>query len=204
MSEVTTRRPKVWIWVVVALLVVGVVAAVIAFTGGGSFAELVSITRDAEGAEVWRTYFTAEDCLIDALTENPEDLEASIDRLETQTAALAAHVEASLGSFDAFGTRPWQGELRDALAAIVEHYVVWEGHLANAGPILAAINSEPSSIADGITSWLELSQEAVDPISSTFEDAGVAFEEAATSDADDELLADLFVPADVSCTRTAV
>ena len=106
------------------------------FSGGGNFADLVAITRDAEGAEVWRTYFTAEDCLIDALTEDPDAFDASLERLEAQTAALAAHVDESLATFDSFGTRPWQGEVRDALAAIVEHYAVWEDHLAKAGPLL--------------------------------------------------------------------
>ncbi len=39
------------------------------------------VTREAEGAEVWRTYFTAEDCLLDALTEDPEAISAAIERL---------------------------------------------------------------------------------------------------------------------------
>ncbi|CAN5193417.1 hypothetical protein BH18ACT5_BH18ACT5_19770 [soil metagenome] len=206
MSETENKKRKVTLGVGIALLVlvVLIVALVVLFSGGGSFADLVAITRDAEEAEVWRTYFTAEDCLIEALTESPDALDNSIERLVTQTEALASHVDESLATFDSFGTRPWQGEIRDAPAAIVEHYVAWEDHLAKAGPLLGGIGSEPSSIAAGINAWIEQAQGAVDPISSTFEEAGTAFESAATSDADGKLLDSLFVPADVSCTQTAV
>lgn len=206
MSETETKKRSVTLGVVISAVVVVVliVAAVVLFSGGGTFADLVVITRDAEGAEVWRTYFTAEDCLIEALTEDPDAFDASLGRLEAQTAALASHVDQSLQNFDSFGTRPWQGEVRDALAAIVEHYAVWEDHLAKAGPLLGGIGSEPSSIAEGINAWIEQAQVAVDPISSTFEEAGAAFENAASTDADLELLESLFVPADVSCTSTAV
>ncbi len=117
---------------------------------------------------------------------------------------MAGHVDVSLTNLESFGTRPWQGGLRTAQQAIVDHYLVWEEHLATAGPVLDGIGSEPSSITDGITTWLELAQNAVEPISSTFEEAGVAFEEAADTDDDQQLIESLFVPADVSCTRTAV
>jgi hypothetical protein len=204
MSEVK-GRPRRWVvgLVVGALALLGGVAAVL-LVGGGSLQELVAITREAEEAEVWRSYFTAEDCLIDSLTEDPDSLGESIERLKEQTASLAAHVEGSLVKFDDFGTRPWQGNLRDAHLAIVDHYTVWEDFLTDAAPVLAEINSEPSSITAGITTWLELAQTAVDPISTTFEDAGTRFEAAARTDADRELLDSLFIPADVSCTRTAV
>lgn len=186
--------------IAVVLLVVGVVL----LAGGGSFAELVDLTREAEGAEVWRSYFTAEDCLLDALTEDPEAVGAAIERLQSQTTALADHVDVSLTNLEGFGTRPWQGNLRSAQQAIVDHYLVWEEHLAAAGPVLEGISSEPSSISDGITSWFELAQNAVEPIGSTFDEAGVAFEEAAETDEDQQVIESLFVPADVSCTRTAV
>ncbi len=205
MNEGEPGSRKRTIGLVIAVLALGlVVAGFVLLAGGGSFAELVDVTREAEGAEVWRTYFTAEDCLLDALTEDPEAIGGAIERLQDQTSALAGHVDVSLTNLESFGTRPWQGGLRTAQQAIVDHYLVWEDHLAAAGPVLDGIGSEPSSITDGITTWLELAQNAVEPISSTFEEAGVAFEEAAESDADRQLIESLFVPADVSCTRTAV
>jgi hypothetical protein len=204
MSEPVTNPKKTGTIVVVLVLALLLGAVVVLFVGGGSFEELVAITREAEEAEVWRTYFAAEDCLVEALTEDPAAIDDSIDRLKSQTQALSAHVEASLVAFDDFGTRPWQGSLREALQAIVAHYAVWEDFLTDASPTLQAINSEPSSIAEGISTWLGLAQTAVEPISATFEDAGVAFEAAARTNADSDLLETLFVPADVSCTRTAV
>ena len=205
MDEAEPGSRKRTIGLVIAVLVVGlVVAGFVLLAGGGSFAELVDVTREAEGAEVWRTYFTAEDCLLDALTEDPEAISGAIERLQDQTSALAGHVDVSLTNLESFGTRPWQASLRTAQQAIVDHYVVWEEHLAAAGPVLDGIGSEPSSITDGITTWIELAQNAVEPISSTFEEAGVAFEEAAETGADQQLIEALFIPADVSCTRAAV
>jgi len=190
--------------VIAVIAVLLVAAAVVVLSGGGSFAELVEMTEEAEGSEAWLTYFTAEDCFLQALTEAPEAFEEATERLESETAKLANHVDQSLIIFNTFGTRPWQDELRNAHEAIVAHYVVWEEHLTRAGPILAAINAEPTAIAQGIQLWLEQAQAAVEPISSTFEDAGVAFEAAATQGGETALIESLFVPAEVSCTRTAV
>jgi hypothetical protein len=204
MSEGEQRTRRTVAIVTVAVIVALGAGLFALLAGGGSFAQLVAITRRAEEAEVWRTYFVAEDCLIDALTENPDAVTDSIARLRAQTDDLADHVEVSLQEFDGFGTRPWQGNLRTAREAIVAHYSVWEDFLADARPVLQEINSEPSSIAEGINAWLELAQTAIEPISATFEDAGVAFADAAHSDGDRELMETLFIPADVTCTRTAI
>lgn len=197
-----SRNPAIIAGVVVATALI--VAALLLFTGGESFADLVAVTQEAEGAEDWLTYFTAEDCLIEALTEDPASLNGAIDRLTSETERLTAHVDASLTALESFGTRPWQEALRMAQQAIVDHYLVWEDHLAATGPALDGINSELSSIENGISTWLELSQTAVEPISSTFDEAAAALMAAAESAEDRDLLESLFVPAEVSCTSTAI
>lgn len=201
-GTVKSRKPAMIAGVVVAMALI--VAVLLIFTGGGSFADLVAVTKEAEGAEVWLTYFTAEDCLFEALTEDPSSINGAIDRLTSETELLAAHVEVSLTALESFGTRPGQDSLRIAQQGIVDHYLVWEDHLAATGPVLDGINSEPSSIENGISTWLELSQGAVEPISSTFDEAGDAFMAAAESAEDRDLLESLFVPAEVSCTSIAI
>jgi hypothetical protein len=102
------------------------------------------------------------------------------------------------------GIQPWQGPVLAAREAIVAHYEVWENHLAESATVLQGINSEPSSILQGVQTWINLVVEATEPIEQTFNDAGAAFEEAASNEEQLASIETLFVPADVACTRTAV
>ena len=97
---------------------------------------------------------------------------------------------------------PTGGGLERAREAIVAHYEVWEDHLAETAQVLAEVNSEPSSVVAGAQSFAELASAAFEPIEATFNEAGAEFREAAGDD--QTALANLFEPADVSCTRTAV
>lgn len=198
-------------------LVIGVVAVALVLVGVGlwlalgalgrsSFETLVTVTREAEGDQIWLDYFTAQDCLVDAVVE-AGDLELGFTESQDllgQTDALSRHVDASLDRFAELGIQPWQGPLLAAREAIVGHYEVWESHLAETATVLQGINSEPSSILQGVQTWINLVVEAAEPIEQTFNDAGTAFEEAAASEEQLASIATLFIPADVACTRTAV
>ena len=193
--------------VAIALVLVGVgLWLALGSLGRSSFESLVTLTREAEGDQIWLDYFIAQDCLVDAVVETG-DLELgfteSQDLLE-QTDALSRHVDASLDGFAQLGIQPWQGPVLAAREAIVAHYGVWENHLAESATVLQGINSEPSSILQGVQTWINLVVEATEPIEQTFNDAGAAFEEAAASEEQLASIESLFVPADVTCTRTAV
>ena len=193
--------------VAIALVLVGVgLWLALGSLGRSSFESLVTLTREAEGDQIWLDYFIAQDCLVDAVVETG-DLELgfteSQDLLE-QTDALSRHVDASLDRFAQLGIQPWQGPVLAAREAIVAHYGVWENHLAESATVLQGINSEPSSILQGVQTWINLVVEATEPIEQTFNDAGAAFEEAAASEEQLASIESLFVPADVTCTRTAV
>ena len=204
--------PKSKTGLIVAVIAGGLVVVglglwlVLGSLGRSSFESLVRVTREAEGDQIWLDYFIAQDCLVDAVVE-AGDLELGFTESQDllgQTDALSRHVDSSLDRFNELGIQPWQGPLLAARAAIVGHYEVWEGHLAETATVLQGINSEPSSILQGVQTWINLVVEAAEPIEQTFNDAGAAFEEAA---ADEEQLASiesLFIPADVACTRTAV
>ncbi|HJR86200.1 MAG TPA: hypothetical protein VJ930_00950 [Acidimicrobiia bacterium] len=193
--------------VAIALVLLGVgLWLALGSLGRSSFESLVTLTREAEGDQIWLDYFIAQDCLVDAVVETG-DLELgfteSQDLLE-QTDALSRHVDASLDRFAQLGIQPWQGPVLAAREAIVAHYGVWENHLAESATVLQGINSEPSSILQGVQTWINLVVEATEPIEQTFNDAGAAFEEAAASEEQLASIESLFVPADVTCTRTAV
>ena len=193
--------------IVIALLLVGVgLWLALGSLGRSSFESLVTAAREAEGDQIWLDYFIAQDCLVDAVVETG-DLELgyteSQDLLD-QTDALSRHVNASLDRFAEVEIQPWQGPVLAAREAIVAHYEVWENHLAESATVLQGISSEPSSILQGVQTWINLVVEATEPIEQTFNDAGAAFEEAASSEEQLASIETLFVPADVACTRTAV
>jgi hypothetical protein len=193
--------------VVIALVLVGVgLWLALGSLGRSSFESLVTVTREAEGDQIWLDYFIAQDCLVDAVVETG-DLElgfAESQDLLDQTDALSRHVNASLDRFAELGIQPWHGPVLAAREAIVAHYEVWEDHLAESATVLQGIDSEPSSILQGVQTWINLVVEATEPIEQTFNDAGSAFEEAAASEEQLASIETLFVPADVACTRTAV
>jgi hypothetical protein len=193
--------------IAIALVLVGVgLWLALGTLGRSSFESLVTVTREAEGDQIWLDYFIAQDCLVDAVVETG-DLELGFTEsqdLLDQTDALSRHVNASLDRFAEVGIQPWQGPLLAAREAIVAHYEVWENHLAESATVLQGINSEPSSILQGVQTWINLVVEATEPIEQTFNDAGAAFEEAASSEEQLASIETLFVPADVACTRTAV
>jgi hypothetical protein len=198
-------------------LIITVIAIALVVIGGGlwfaltslgrsSFESLVTVTREAEGDEIWLDYFIAQDCLVDAVVETG-DLELGFSEsqdLLDQTDSLARHVAASLDRFAELGIQPWEGPLLAAREAIVDHYEVWENHLAETATVLQGINSEPSSILSGVQTWINLVVEAAEPIEQTFNDAGAAFEQAASTEEQLASIESLFIPADVACTRTAV
>ena len=174
--------------------------------GRSSFESLITVTREAEGDQIWLDYFIAQDCLVDAVVETG-DLELGFSEAQDlldQTDSLARHVSASLDGFAELGIQPWEGPLLAAREAIVGHYKVWENHLAETATVLQGINSEPSSILSGVQTWINLVVEAAEPIEQTFNDAGAAFEEAAATEEQLASIESLFIPADVACTRTAV
>jgi hypothetical protein len=191
----------------VALVVIGAgVWFALTSLGRSSFESLVTVTREAEGDQIWLDYFIAQDCLVDAVVETG-DLELGFSEsqdLLDQTDSLARHVSASLGRFAELGIQPWEGSLLAAREAIVGHYEVWKNHLAETATVLQGINSEPSSILSGVQTWINLVVEAAEPIEQTFNDAGAAFEEAAATEEQLASIESLFIPADVACTRTAV
>ncbi|HKZ20657.1 MAG TPA: hypothetical protein VJQ57_11155 [Acidimicrobiia bacterium] len=193
--------------IAIALVLVGVgLWLALGSLGRSSFESLVTLTREAEGDQIWLDYFIAQDCLVDAVVETG-DLELGFTEsqdLLDQTDALSRHVNASLDRFAEVGIQPWQGPVLAAREAIVAHYEVWENHLAESATVLQGINSEPSSILQGVQTWINLVVEATEPIEQTFNDAGAAFEEAASNGEQSASIETLFVPADVACTRTAV
>ncbi|HJU81294.1 MAG TPA: hypothetical protein VJ796_06045 [Acidimicrobiia bacterium] len=193
--------------IAIALVLVGIgLWLALGSLGRSSFESLVTVTREAEGDQIWLDYFIAQDCLVDAVVETG-DLELGFTEsqdLLDQTDALSRHVNASLDRFSEVGIQPWQGPVLAAREAIVAHYEVWENHLAESATVLQGINSEPSSILQGVQTWINLVVEATEPIEQTFNDAGAAFEEAASNEEQLASIETLFVPADVACTRTAV
>ena len=202
-----SKRGLIVTVVAIALVVIGAgLWLALRSLGRASFESLVTVTRDAEGDQIWLDYFIAQDCLVDAVVE-AGDIELGFTEsqdLLDRTDALARHVTASLDRFAELGIRPWEGPLLAAREAIVGHYQVWESHLAETATVLQGINSEPSSIISGVQTWINLVVEASEPIEQTFNDAGTAFEEAASNEEQLASIESLFIPADVSCTRTAI
>ena len=201
---VVEQRSRRWPWVAAAAVIAVGLLGFFLIRSGDSFEDLVDVTQQAEGDQIWIDYFVAQDCFFVAVLEDG-DIELAFTEsqdLLTQTDSLARHVGRSLESFAGLRFGPARGELERAREAIVAHYEVWDDHLAETAQVLAAINSEPSSVVAGAQSFAELASAAFEPIEATFNEAGAEFREAAGED--QTALENLFEPADVSCTRTAV
>ena len=170
------------------------------------FTNLVEATQAAEGAPVWADFFVAQDCFIDAVVESGDPELAFNDGLTLldETDLLSRHVSLSLQSFDDIWIAPFHAPLSDARAAIAAHYQVWGGHLSEASAVLATLEQDPETLATQFQDWVTVVVDDAAAIESTFEDAGVAFNAAATDDVMVTTLGNLFTPSNASCTRGAV
>jgi hypothetical protein len=201
------RGPLIIGIVIGAIILLGVVG----FFGSGAiqsrtFTGLVEATRAAEGAPVWKEFFIAQDCFIDAVV-NASDAELAYNEgltLLDETDLLAGHVEVSLVSFADVAVLPVHRALASAREAIVAHYEVWADHLANSLSILSTLDSEPSRLAVQFQAWVDGVLADSEAIETTFNDAEAAFESAALDDPSRQMVDTLFTPAEVECTRGAV
>jgi hypothetical protein len=210
-STDNTRRRRRWpltvgiiMGVVAVLALAGVLGSRALYTG--SFDSLVATTRDAEGAQVWRDFFIAQDCFIDAVVE-AADAELAFNEgltLIDETDLLARHVTLSLSSFANLSVLPFHSRLAAARDSIVAHYEVWDGHLAESVTTLAGLDPDPAALAVQFQAWVDVVVGDSDAIESTFNDAEAAFEEAALDDASRQEIDTLFTPSDVACSRNAV
>ena len=201
------RWPRVVAILVGALVVLGAVG----FLATGAiqsrtFDQLVGATRTAEGAEVWKTFFIAQDCFIDSVVEvaDPDLAFNEGLALREQTEFLARHVSTSLATFSDLSVLPFHRSLIAARDSIVAHYRVWDGHLANASAVLSGLDADPTALAIQFQAWVEVVVSDSEPIASTFADAETAFEMAARDDQARQAIANLFTPSEVECSRGAV
>ena len=171
-----------------------------------SFDRLVEATRAAEGADVWRTFFIAQNCFIDSVVEVADAELAFTEGLamRDQTELLARHVTTSLDSFSDLSILPFHRVLATARDSIVAHYEVWDGHLATASVVLSGLDAEPTVLAIQFQAWIDAVVADSDAITSTFTDAEAAFESAAGDAQSRQTIDDLFTPSDVECSRGAV
>lgn len=200
-------------WPLIFGIIIGV-AAVLALAGilGSralyvrSFDSLVATTRDAEGAQVWRDFFIAQDCFIDAVVE-AADAELAYNEglmLIDETDLLARHVTLSLSSFADLSVLPFHRRLAAARDSIVAHYEVWDGHLGESVTTLAGLDPDPTQLAVQFQAWVDVVVGDSDAIETTFNDAEAAFQLAALDDVSRQEIDSLFTPSDVACSRGAV
>jgi len=171
-----------------------------------TFDSLVETTRTAESAQIWRDFFVAQDCFIDAAVE-AGDAELAFNEglsLLDETDLLARHVSLSLASFAEVSVLPWHGNLAAARDSIVAHYEVWEGHLQESAAALSGLDPDPVVLAGQFQSWVEVVVADGEAIGSTFEDSESAFQLAALDDPSRQEIDALFTASDVECTRGAV
>lgn len=181
------------------------------FFGSGAirsrtFTGLVDATRAAEGAPVWKEFFTAQDCFIDAVVE-ASDAELAFNEgltLLEETDSLARHVDLSLASFSKVTVLPYHRALGLARDSIVAHYQVWDGHLARSLSILSLLDSEPTELAVQFQAWVDGVVADSEAIESTFNDAESAFQSAALDDPSRQTVDTLFTPSEAACSRGAV
>ena len=190
--------------VVVLLLVVGLLGSQTFYRS--TFTNLVETTRQAEGTPIWGDFFIAQDCFIDAVVESGDAGLAFNEGLTLldETDLLARHVSQSLAVFADIWIVPFHGPLGEARAAIAAHYEVWAAHLSEASAVLATLDSDPTTLATQFQTWVTVVVDDAAAIESTFEDAGGAFNAAATDDQMVTTLGNLFTPSNASCTRGAV
>jgi hypothetical protein len=198
------RWPLVVGVVVVALAVVGVLGTRALYVR--TFDSLVDTTRAAEGAQVWRDFFIAQDCFIDAVIEEGDPVLAFKEGLTLldETDLLARHVDFSLDSFAEVSVLPWHGNLAAARDSIGAHYEVWDGHLSEAVAALSGLDSDPVVLAAQFQAWVDVVVAAAGAIESTFNDSESAFQLAAIDDSARQEIDALFTPSEVECSRGAV
>lgn len=181
------------------------------FLGSGAirsqtFTRLVDATRAAEGDPVWKEFFTAQDCFIDAVVEI-SDAELAFNEglaLLEESDLLARHVDLSLVSFSEITVLPFHQALATARDSIVAHYEVWDGHLAESLAILSMLDSDPTQLAVQFQAWVDVVVADSEAIESTFNDAESAFQSAALDDLSRQTVDTLFTPSEAACSRGAV
>jgi hypothetical protein len=212
-ETVPVSPPKKRRWPLVVAIVVGliVVLALVALFGTRalyrrSFDALVETTRTAEGAQVWKDFFIAQDCFIDAVVEDGDAALAFNEGLTLldETDLLARHVDLALASFADVSVLPWHGNLAAAREAIEAHYEVWAGHLTDAVAALSGLDSDPVLLAAQFQAWVDVVVADASAIESTFNDSESAFQLAALDDAARQEIDTLFTPSEVECSRGAV
>ena len=108
----------------------------------------------AEGAQVWKDFFIAQDCFIDAVVE-VADAELAFNEgltLLDETDLLARHVRSSRwSSFADVSVLPLHGNLASARDSIVAHYEVWDGHLGESAAILSGLDPDPTLLAVAVS-----------------------------------------------------
>jgi len=212
-EPVPASAPSKRRWPLVVGVVVGVIV-VLALVGvfgtralySRSFDSLVATTRAAEGAQVWKDFFIAQDCFIDAVVE-AGDAELAFNEgltLLNETDLLARHVDLSLTSFAEVSVLPWHGNLAAARAAIGAHYEVWDRHLGEAGATLSGLDPDPALLAAQFQAWVDHVVADAEAIESTFNDSEAAFQLAALDDSARQEIDALFTPSEVECSRGAV
>ena len=202
------RRWPLIVGVVVGVIVVLALVAVLGTRAlyARSFDSLVDTTRTAEGAQVWRDFFIAQDCFIDAVVEDGDAALAFNEGLTLldETDLLARHVDLSLASFVDVSVLPWHGNLAAARDAIGAHYQVWESHLGEAVATLSGLDPDPVVLAAQFQAWVDVVVADAEAIESTFNDSESAFQLAALDDSARQQIDALFTPSEVECSRGAV
>jgi hypothetical protein len=191
--------------------VVAVVLAVVGVFGTRAlyvraFDSLVDTTRVAEGAQVWKDFFVAQDCFIEAVVEDGDAALAFNEgmTLLDETDLLARHVDFSLDSFARVSVLPWHRNLAAARESIEAHYQVWDEHLSESQAALAGLDPDPVVLAAQFQAWVDGVVAAAGAIESTFNDSEAAFEMAALDDSARSEIDALFTPSEVECSRGAV
>jgi hypothetical protein len=193
-------------------LALGLVVTVVGLIFGNQvlyssdFDHLVDLTSAAEGHQVWKDFFIAQDCFVVSVIDDQNPDLAYTDGLELrdETARLAEHVDGALETFAGAGVKPWQGKLRSARDAISEHYRIWDEHLIDAQTILESLSELPEELVLTFQVWVDSVVEAQDPITDSFNGAKDAFIAAAPHPAAGAEIETLFTGSDVGCTRGSV
>jgi hypothetical protein len=201
---------KVWIVLAAVLAVLLLVGAGLVFGGralySSTFDQLLAATEQAEGDPIWTSYFVAQDCFIDSVTEQ-QDLamaEADVLTLAEQTMLLGDHVTTSLETFGELPVRVFQPRLVAARDAIHAHYQVWDEYLSVAGPLLGQVESDVTALPQVWDTWVAELVDSLDPIEQTFNDAEAAFKEAAPDEDAQQQVDQLFTASEAQCTRGSV
>lgn len=207
-SPPTKRRWPLVVGVLVGAIVVLALVGVFGTRAlyARSFDSLVDTTRAAEGAQVWKDFFIAQDCFIDAVVEDG-DAELAFNEgltLLDETDLLARHLDLSLALFADVSVLPWYGNLAAARDAIGTHYGVWESHLGEAVATLSGLDSDPEVLAVQFQAWVDVVVADAEAIESTFNDSESAFQLAALDDSARQEIDALFTPSEVECSRGAV